>query len=61
MTAAEKVDYSLIPVINIARELLGNESRDRGTANEIYFPDHSGLFVNIKKNCWYSHGNATGR
>jgi hypothetical protein len=60
MTAAEKIDYSLIPVLDVARELPGHESRERSCANEKHFADHGGLFVNIKKNRWYSHGNATG-
>ena len=60
MTAVEKIDYSLIPVIDVARELLGQESRERTTANERHFPDHGGLFVNLKKNKWYCHGESTG-
>ena len=28
MTAVEKIDYSLIPVIDVAHELLGQESRE---------------------------------
>jgi hypothetical protein len=60
MTAAEKIDYSLIPVIEVAHELFGQESRDRSTGTEKHFPDHGGLFVNLKKNRWYSHGNGTG-
>jgi Protein of unknown function (DUF3987) len=61
MTVAEKkIDYGLIPVIDVAREVLGQESRERSTASERHFSDHGGLFVNIKKNRWYSHGNATG-
>src|SRR6478672_7987792 len=60
MTAVEKIDYSLIPVIDVAHELLGQESRERSTDNEKHFDGHGGLFVNLKKNRWYSHGNATG-
>jgi Sigma-70, region 4 len=60
VNVAEKVDYSLIPVINVARQLLGDEGRERGTAEEKHFPNHGGLFVNIKKNRWYSHGNTKG-
>ena len=53
MTFAEKkIDYGLIPVIDVARELLGQESRERTTANERHFPDRGGLFVNLKKNRW---------
>jgi hypothetical protein len=58
--AAEKIDYSLIPVIDIARELLGQESRERTTANEKRFPGHAGLYVNDKKNRWYCHGDQVG-
>jgi putative DNA primase/helicase len=60
MTAVEKIDYGLIPVIDVARELLGQETRERTTAIERHFDDHGGLFVNLKKNRWYSHGNQTG-
>ena len=31
MTAAEKIDYTLIPVIDVAHELLGQETRERTT------------------------------
>lgn len=58
--AATKIDYSLIPVIDVAKELLGQESGVRSTATEKHFPEQGGLFVNIKKNRWYSHGNGTG-
>ena len=58
--AAEKIDYKLIPVIDVARALLGQETRERTTANQKHFDGHGGLFVNIKKNRWYSHGNQTG-
>jgi len=60
MNAAEKIDYSLIPVIDVARELFGQESRERTTANERHFPDCGGLFVNLKKNRWYCHGESAG-
>ena len=60
MTAVEKLDYGLIPVIDVARELLGQESRERSIGDERHFDGHGGLFVNLKKNRWYSHGNATG-
>ena len=60
MTAVEKIDYSLIPVIDVARELLGQETRESTTANERRFPDRGGLFVNLKKNKWYCHGESTG-
>jgi putative DNA primase/helicase len=60
MTAVEKIDYSLIPVIDVAHELLGQETRESRTANERRFPDRGGLFVNLKKNKWYCHGESTG-
>ena len=61
MTFAEKkIDYGLIPVIDVARELLGQETRESRTANEKRFDGHGGLFVNLKKNKWYCHGESTG-
>ena len=60
MTAVEKIDYSLIPVIDVAHELLGQETRERTTANEKHFPDHGGLFVNLKKNSGIATAKATG-
>jgi hypothetical protein len=60
MSVAEKIDYKLIPVIDVAHALLGQETRERTTANERHFDGHGGLFVNIKKNRWYSHGNQAG-
>jgi hypothetical protein len=60
MTLAAKIDFSLIPVLDVARELLGQESRERSTATEKHFAGHSGLFVNATKNKWYSHGKKIG-
>jgi hypothetical protein len=60
MAYAEKVDYSLIPVIEVARKLFGPESPDRSTRTEKHFPGHAGLFVNPELNAWYSHGKADG-
>ena len=60
MTFAAKIDFSLIPLIDVARELLGEENRERSADDEKHFAGHSGLFVNIKKNKWYSHGNQVG-
>jgi hypothetical protein len=60
MSVAEKIDYSLIPVIDVARELLGQETGGRTTANDKHFDDRGGLFVNLKKNKWYCHGESTG-
>jgi hypothetical protein len=33
---------------------------ERSTSNEKHFAGHGGLFVNIQKNRWYSHGNQAG-
>ena len=60
MATAEKIDYSLIPVIEVARKLLGQESRERTKGDERHFPDHGGLFVSLKKNKWYCHSAGTG-
>ena len=60
MTFAEKIDYSPIPVIEVARILLGSENRERSTHDEMHFHGHSGLFVNPKKNKWRSHGEGVG-
>jgi hypothetical protein len=60
MSEPAKIDFSLIPVIDVARELFGQEARKRSTVREKHFPDNSGLFVNVQKNKWYSHGNETG-
>src|SRR4029078_5279199 len=61
MTFAEKkIDYGLIPVIDVARKLFGPECRERTTANERHFRDRGGLFSNLKKNCWCCHGESTG-
>jgi hypothetical protein len=58
--AAHAVRFHEISVIDVARVLLGEESLERSTATEKHFPDNGGLFVNVKKNLWYSHGNETG-
>ncbi|MGI8854098.1 MAG: DUF3987 domain-containing protein [Methyloceanibacter sp.] len=58
--AAEKVDYGMIPVLEVARALLGHESNVRSTAAEKHFDGHAGLFVNIHKNRWFSHGQGRG-
>ena len=60
MSEPAKKDFSLIPVIEVARELFGQEGSDRSTDKEKHFPDHGGLFVNVQKNKWYSHGNERG-
>src|SRR5262245_54746776 len=60
MTFAEKINYSTIPVIEIARLLLGAEDSGRSTYDEIHFHGHSGLFVNPTKNKWFSHGEGVG-
>jgi hypothetical protein len=53
-------DLHAIPVIDVAHELLGQENPERSTKTERHFPNHAGLFVNIEKNKWFSHGNAAG-
>jgi hypothetical protein len=60
MMFAQKIDFKSIPVIEVARDLLGEESKERSTAHEKHFPDHAGLFVNVQKNVWRSHGNDVG-
>src|SRR5262249_54665867 len=60
MALAAKIDFGSISVIDVARELLGPENRERSTAEEKHFPDHAGLFVNTKINNVYSHGNEVG-
>ena len=60
MNEPAKIDFSRIPVIEVARELFGQEARKRSTDREKHFPDNSGLFVNVQKNKWYSHGNKRG-
>jgi Protein of unknown function (DUF3987) len=60
MSEPAKIDFNLIPVIDVARELFGQEARKRSTVREKHFPDNSGLFVNVQKNKWYSHGDKRG-
>jgi hypothetical protein len=47
-------------VIEVARELFGQEARKRSTVREKHFPDNSGLFVNVQKNKWFSPGDKRG-
>ncbi|MGB6769880.1 MAG: hypothetical protein WBE50_17675 [Methyloceanibacter sp.] len=58
--SAHPVPFRKISVIDVARVLLGEESRERSTATEKHFPDHAGLFVNVEKNRWYCHGDSAG-
>ena len=60
MMLAEKISTSTIPVIEVARILLGSENRERSTRDEIHFHGHNGLFVNPGKNKWFSHGENVG-
>jgi hypothetical protein len=60
MNVPARIDFSEISVVDVARELLGQESPERSTSTKKHFPDHAGLFVNVIKNRWYSHGNQTG-
>jgi hypothetical protein len=55
-----KLDFTFIPVIEVARELFGQEGCERSTDKEKHFADNAGLFVNVQKNKWYSHGHETG-
>jgi len=50
MRFAQKIDFKSIRVLDVARELLGEENKERSTAQEKHFPDHEGLFVNVSKN-----------
>ena len=43
MNYAQRIDFKSIPVIEVARELLGEESKERSQAQEKHFPDHGGL------------------
>jgi hypothetical protein len=54
------IDFSQIPLLEVARELLGQENAERSTVREKHFAGNSGLFVNTEKNVWYSHGNTIG-
>jgi Protein of unknown function (DUF3987) len=61
MTFAEKkIDYGLIPVIEVADILFGQERGERTSGDERHFANNGGLFVNLKKNRWYCHGESTG-
>ena len=61
MTFAEKkIDYGLIPVIEVADILFGQERGERTSGDERHFAKHGGLFVNLKKNRWYCHGESKG-
>jgi hypothetical protein len=54
------IDVKSIPVIDVARTMLGQETRERSNSKEKHFPNNGGLFVNVQKNRWFSHGNDTG-
>lgn len=60
MTFPAQRDTAHISVVAVARELLGAEDPARSTSQERHFKGHRGLFVNIIKNKWYSHGKETG-
>jgi hypothetical protein len=60
MNFTSKTDFSVVPVIDVARHFYGEENEERSTRNEKHFPDHAGLFVNIEKNLWCSHGHEEG-
>ena len=60
MTFPARLNLDDIRVIDVARELLGSEDLGRSTSQEKHFKGHGGLFVNIGKNKWYSHGAEKG-
>ena len=60
MIFAEKIDYSTIPVIEVARFLFGSENRQRSTPNEVRFPDLGGMTVHPVKNKWFCHAENVG-
>ena len=60
MTFAEKIDFSPIPVIEVARILFGPEDRQRSTTNEVRFPDRGGMTVHPGKNKWHCHSEGVG-
>jgi hypothetical protein len=55
-----KQDFSSIPVLAVAQDLLGEIDKDRSSPSEKHFHGHQGLFVNTKKNLWFSHGQDIG-
>ena len=61
MTFTEKkIDYSPIPVIEVARILFGPENRQRSKPNEVRFPDLGGMTVHPVKNKWFCHTENIG-
>src|SRR5262245_30247964 len=60
MTFAEKIDYSTIPTIEVARILFGPEDRRRSTPSEVRFPDMGGMTVHPVKNKWFCHTESIG-
>lgn len=48
------------PLLQIAEELLGEVDRERSSRNEKHFHGYNGLYVNLEKNLWYSHGDEVG-
>jgi hypothetical protein len=60
MAIPETLDYGLIPVIEVANILFGQERGDRTSGDERHLANHGGLFVNTKKNRWYCHGESKG-
>ena len=59
MAITETLDYGLIPTIEVAPALFGNEG-ERTSGDERHFANHGGLFVNIKKNRWFCHSEGKG-
>jgi 5S rRNA maturation endonuclease (ribonuclease M5) len=60
MNFAVPIDFKSISTLDVARELLGPEDRERSTRTEKHFSGHNGLFINVVKNVWRSHGNGVG-
>ena len=61
MTFAEKkIDYSPIPVIEVARVLFGTEDRQRSKPSEVRFPDLGGMTVHPVKNKSFCHTENIG-
>lgn len=49
-----------ISVLSVAEKLLGDVDPLRSNSKEKHFHHHNGLFVNVEKNQWYSHGDKVG-
>lgn len=54
------MDLDKVSILAVAEELLGPVNQERSTKREKHFHGHNGLFVNVDKNLWYSHGESQG-